>query len=97
MHVTVDDVNFCNCPRMRICKVTKGAKNRNRYKQVPHLTKDTNGKLTKSQLDTKNESQEVSPFSAGDHNAHINRSTQRTKVVHQQHPNGLINTCVCDG
>ena len=27
-------------------KVSKGAKIRNRYNQVPHLTKDTNGKVT---------------------------------------------------
>ena len=34
-------------------KVSKGAKIRNRYNQVPHLTQDTNGKLTNSQLDAK--------------------------------------------
>ena len=54
-----------------------GAKIRNRYNQVPHLTQDTNGKVTNSQPDTTNESQEVSPFSAGDHKAHINRRAQR--------------------
>ena len=43
-------------------KVSKGAKIRNRYHQVPHLAQDTNGKVTNSQLDTTNESQEVSPF-----------------------------------
>ena len=58
-------------------KVSKGAKIRNRYNQVPHLTQDTNGKVTNSQLDTTNESQEVSPFPAGDQKAHINRRTQR--------------------
>ena len=51
-------------------KVSKGAKFRNQYNQVPHLTQDTNGKVTNSQLDTTNESQEVSPFPAGDHKAH---------------------------
>ena len=51
-------------------KVSKGAKIRNRYNQVPHLTQDTNGEVTNSQLDTTNESQEVSPFPAGDHKAH---------------------------
>ena len=30
-------------------KVSKVAKIRNRYNQVPHLTKDTNGKVTNSQ------------------------------------------------
>ena len=42
-------------------KVSKGAKIRNRYNQVPQLTRDNNGKVTNSQLDTTNESQEVSP------------------------------------
>ena len=58
-------------------KVSKGAKIRNQYNQVPHLTQDTSGKETNSQLDTTNESQEVSPFPAGDHKAHINRRAQR--------------------
>ena len=58
-------------------KVSKGAKIRNRYNQVPHMTQGTNGKVTNSQLDTTNESQEVSPFTAGDHKAHINRRSQR--------------------
>ena len=57
-------------------KVSKGAKIRSGYNQVPHLTKDTKGKVTNSQLDTTNESQEVSPFPAGDHKAHINRRAQ---------------------
>ena len=29
-------------------KVSKGAKIRNQYNQVPHLTQDTNGKVTNS-------------------------------------------------
>ena len=61
----------------KVRKVSKGAKIRNRYSQVPHLTQDTNGKVTNSQLDTTKESQEVSPFPAGDHKAHINRRAQR--------------------
>ena len=32
-----------------ILKVSKVAKIRNRYNQVPHLTQDTNGKVTNSQ------------------------------------------------
>ena len=60
-----------------VSKVSKGAKIRNRYNQVPHLTQDTNGKVTNSQLDTTNESQEFSPFPAGDRKAHINRHAQR--------------------
>ena len=58
-------------------KTSKGVKIRNKYNQVPHLTQDTNGKVTNSRLDTTKESQEVSPFPAGDHKAHINRRIQR--------------------
>ena len=46
----------CLVPDRRKCvsrrytsKVSKGAKIRNRYNQVPHLTQDTNGKVTNSQ------------------------------------------------
>ena len=58
-------------------EVSKGATIRNRYNQVPHLTQDTNEKVINSQLDTTNESQEDSPFPAGDQKAHINRRAQR--------------------
>ena len=61
----------------RDCIVGKGAKIRNRYNQEPHPTQITNGKVTNSQLDTTNESQEVRPFPADDHQAHINRRAQR--------------------
>ena len=75
-------------------KVSKGAKIRNRYNQVPHLTQDTNGKATNSQLDNTNESQEASPFPAGDHKAHINRRAQRhskhkTEQKHKRSTKGL--------
>ena len=60
-----------------ITKVSKGAKIRNQYNQVPHLTQDTNGKVTNSQLETTNTSQVDSPFPAGDHKSHINRRVQR--------------------
>ena len=33
-------------------QVSKGANIRNRYNQVPHLTQNTKGKVTHSQLDT---------------------------------------------
>ena len=58
-------------------RVSKGTKIRDRYNQVPHLTQDTNGKVRKSQLDTTNKSQEVSPFPASDHKVHKNRRAQR--------------------
>ena len=60
-------------------KVSKGAKIRNRYNQVPHLTQSD--KLT---VDTTNESQEVSPFPASDHKAHINRRAQNIKHKTEQ-------------
>ena len=63
--------------KKHLCKISKGAKIRNRYNQVPHLTKETNGKVTNSQLDTTSESQEVSHIPAGDHKAHVNRRAQR--------------------
>ena len=59
--------------------VSKGAKIRNRYNQVPHLTQNTNRKVKNSQLDTTNENEEVIPFPAGDHKAQINRHAQRHK------------------
>ena len=67
--------------------VSKSAKIRNRYNQVPHLTKASNGKMTNSQIDTTNESQEVGPFPAGDHKAHINRRAQshRKHKTEQKH------------
>ena len=81
---TWDLLTYCICAKAsckhtcwRIYKISKGAKIRNRYNQVPHLTQDTNGKVTNSQLDTTNESQEVCPFPAGDNKAHINRRIQR--------------------
>ena len=36
-------------PSIKALKVSNGAKIRNRYNQVPHLTQDTNGKVTNSQ------------------------------------------------
>ena len=53
-------------PMCRPNRVRKGAKIRNRYNQELHLTQDTNGKVTSHSM-----GQEVSPFPAGDHSAHI--------------------------
>ena len=58
---------------MIVVNVRKRAKIGNRYNQISHLIQDTNGKVTTSQLDITNESQEVSPFPAGDHKASTNR------------------------
>ena len=59
--------------RVIFLKVSKGAKIRNIHNKVPHLTQDTNGKVTNLQLDTTNENQKVSTFPAGDHKAQINK------------------------
>ena len=66
-------------------KLRKRAKVRNRYNQAPHLTQDTNGKVTNSQLDITNESQEVSPFPAGDHKA----STDVHEIITKQDRNSI--------
>ena len=71
-------------PDSQAIKVSNGAKIRNRYNQVPHLTQETNGKVTNPQLDTTIESQAVSPFPADDHNAHINRGAQRHSNARQK-------------
>ena len=58
-------------------KVRKRANIRNRYNQALHLTQDTNGKVTISQLYITNESEEVSPFPTGDLKASINRRARK--------------------
>ena len=60
-------------------KVRKLVKIKNRYNQVPHLTQDTNGKVTNSQIDITTECQEVSHFPAFDHKASINRRARKYK------------------
>ena len=62
---------------LTMTKISKGAKIRNQYYQVPQLTQDTNGNMTNPQLDTTNESQNASPFPAGDHKAQMNKHAQR--------------------
>ena len=71
---------------LKYIKVRKRTKIRNRCNQIPHLTQDTNGKVTNSKQDITNESQEVSPFPAGAHKATINRralkhSKHKTKIT----------------
>ena len=84
------------CTQFKSCKVSKGA-NIRIYNQVPHLTQDTNGKVTNSQLDTTKEGQEVSPFPAGDSQAHINRRSQRhtkhmTEKTHKRSTKEVVET-----
>ena len=63
--------NIFKCYKKVGYKVRKMAKIRNQYNPAPHLTQDTNGKVTTSQLDITNESLDVSPFPASDHKASI--------------------------
>ena len=68
-------------------KVMKNAKIRNRYNQVPHHTRDT---IWESDKNTRKhhtqESQEFSPFLAGDHKAARNRqdSIMQTNWKHKE-------------
>ena len=56
------------------------------------MTQDTNGKETTSQLDIANESQEVSPFPAGDQKEllirralkHNKNKTEITQMIHKR-------------
>ena len=81
----------------KLIKIRKSAKIRNRYNQAPLLTQDTNEKVTTSQLDTTNESQEVSSFPAGDHKASINRRaheiiTKQDRNPQKKHRLGTVST-----
>ena len=82
---------------LRVFKVRKGAKTRHRYNQTPHLTQDTYGKVTTLQLDITNESQEVSPFPAGDHKApktdvHEGITKQDRNNINDQHKKHRLET-----
>ena len=60
-------------------KVRRKAKSRNRYNQVPYLTRNTIwDKITKNNTQ---ESQEVNPFPAGDHMVARNRQESITKSI----------------
>ena len=65
-------------------KVRKRAKIKNRFNLAPHLTQDTKRKVTTSQLDITNDSQEVRPFPAGDRKASINRRTRKHNKKRQK-------------
>ena len=71
------DIVLVSPKTLNSSKVRKRAKIKNRYNQAPHLTQEPNGKMTTSQLDITNKSQEVSPFPAGDNKASINRRARK--------------------
>ena len=94
---------------LRLRWAKKRTKIRNWYNQVPHLTQDTNGKVTNSQLDIINKSQEVSPLPAGDHKASINRhawkhNKHKTEITYMIHKRStalersvkIFYTCYCN-
>ena len=68
---------------MFVIKVSKVAKIRNRYNQVPHLTQDTNGKVTNSQKTPQTRAKRSALSPAGDHEAHINRRAQNIANTRQ--------------
>ena len=78
---------------LHVHKVRKRTKIRNHYNQVPHLTQDINGKVRNSLLDITNESQEVSPFPAGDHKASINGRALTTRHQQTDAHESITNTC----
>ena len=69
---------------LRSYKVGKKAKIRNLYNQVPHQTQDTTWESDKntSKHHTQ-ESQEASPFPAGDNMAAMNRQESMTNTKHK--------------
>ena len=75
------------------------SKIRYRYNQAPHLTHDTNGKVTTSQLDITIERHDVSPFPAGDHKASVNRRARKrnknkTEIAQMIHKNTALERSV---
>ena len=57
-----------------LCHFTYLVKSKNKKE---NKDQDTNGKVTTSQLDITNESQEVISFPAGDHNVSIDKCAQK--------------------
>ena len=75
-------------------KVRNMAKIRKRYNQEPHLTQDTTWEsnknkinITNKRINITNKRQEVSPFSAGDHKAAMNRRQSMRNIRHKKHTN----------
>ena len=57
---------------------------KNRYNQVPHLSKDTKWESNKITINITSKSQEVSPFPSGDHKA-AQRGKHKTKITQMIH------------
>ena len=62
----------------------KDGKDRNRYNQASHLTRDTTLESNKTTIKHHTqESQDVSPFPASDHKATTNRQENTTNTKHK--------------
>ena len=70
------------CLEVVILKVRQTAKIRKRYNQVPHLTQDILHRIETRIINITNKSKDVSPLSAGDHNAAINRRKSMRNTRH---------------
>ena len=76
-----------NIDLSRFNKVRKKENIRNRYNQIPHLTKDTIWESDKyTRKHHTQESQVVSPFPAGDHKAAMNRQDSMTDMKYIKDP-----------
>ena len=71
-------------------KVRKTLKIRERYNQVPYLTKGTTCESNKKTITTTNKSQKDSPFPAGDYKAAMNgrkeweKQDTKTQMIHKR-------------
>ena len=76
MHYNLDLLNV---------KLRKKSNIRNRYNQAPQLTKDTTCDSDENTIKHNiQESQEVSPFPAGDHKTAMNRQENKTNTKHKK-------------
>ena len=66
-----------NCFPCYVLKVSEGAKIRNRYNQVPHLTQDTNGKVTNPQTPQTREQVTQGTKYTDAHNGHSKHKTEK--------------------
>ena len=66
-------------------KVRKTARIRNRYNQVPQLSKDAKWESNKITINITNKSQEVSPFPSDDHKTAMNRRESMANTRHKYH------------
>ena len=82
-----EGINGDNMDMLRMyrdMKVSKKAKIRNQYNQVPHLTQDTTWESDKNTRKHHiQECQEVSPFPAGDHKAAMNGQESMANTKHK--------------